>query len=806
MLNGYTANLPADCLLNAGVLFYTKGTSYLAIGVTDGAPDFDPGTELGEIMFDNRAPSRLKGLTRRVGFAPVVKGVMKEFGPSASGNQIALLEPGESEATVGSVTTLTPEPAGAPFTSGMYVSDLRLVFERASGGYAAIYFPLAICRKWTKKGVDKKEAQISFEFEAIGDPVNDLGTGPYAIEIRTALPTGTPTTPSALFTAFNSLSSGGLGGTMLAFYAKGVNQTILANGDGSLPSPGTASSTGFWCTKWDDAVSPNLGKHFRPSAGVNNGNGAPCLVTGEICGIGLELPDTTGLTGGGTFHADPGKKTDAAIPGSGNLRAILGDYSAGITWGGVGKLLDGSSHVQVGEDADANKVDGFGDVIGNTPGLRNSVLWDDGSGHGAAFSGASGGSPLVHWQMGVNRTTEPEAVGGIWENWTFPLIGRDITMPFYAGTNDLLASGRRLRLGGSYGNSRVGAQRAQHVFYVLKGHANAAQTKLLCDYFDTYYSTYNDTRRLGYLLGDSEFVMKVDLNDMLAVQTNENGGPAISNFGYIPLAFTGMRPQLMIHPLTYYLRGLDFSQRPTAGVPIVFSEWINATPAAETLTDAIAQNYYVADVLRAMNPTRVRIAMHNMTYADDLFDSQQTLNDPAINNNLVANAVSAGHADVLIDYLRSVMWNSSAQFYTSNGDYNRSNSVWDGIHPFHVGQKLWRARLRVAFRAAMGEDVSNVTVESFSSLPVVNLSAGTPTATPSWTAKNNSNSTLGGKTYTFSSWKHVPGQSHDDEVLDTSICTVNASTGLITRVAAGVALVLADLDDGGRGLCVVVCS
>jgi len=213
MLTGYLSTLPTDCLLSAGVLFYTRSGVTTRVGVTDGAPDFDPGVEEGEIMFDNRAPSRLKGLSRRVGFAPVFKGVLKELGPVASGGQIALLEPGVSEATVSGTTTETTKAAGQVFAAGDYIVDFRWVFERASGGYAAIYAPLAIVRKWTHKGVDKKEAQISFEIEAIGDPVNDLGTAPYAIEIRTGLPVALSIPLSHTFTGVDSSSSPGAADT-----------------------------------------------------------------------------------------------------------------------------------------------------------------------------------------------------------------------------------------------------------------------------------------------------------------------------------------------------------------------------------------------------------------------------------------------------------------------------------------------------------------------------------------------------------------------------------------------------------------
>lgn len=203
MLTGYTTNLPTDTLFGAGVLYYSKNGSLTALGVTDGAPDFDPGDELGDIMFDQK-PSRLKGTIRRVGFTPVIKGTLKEFGPSATGNQIGNLETGGTEATAGGVTTETPAAAGALIAAGSYLADVRWIFERAAGGYAAIYFPFAHVRKWTSKGMDKKEAQIAFEMVAVGDPVNDLGTAPYAVEIRTALPTDI----LFLYHAGDSLASG----------------------------------------------------------------------------------------------------------------------------------------------------------------------------------------------------------------------------------------------------------------------------------------------------------------------------------------------------------------------------------------------------------------------------------------------------------------------------------------------------------------------------------------------------------------------------------------------------------------------
>jgi hypothetical protein len=265
------------------------------LGVTDGAPDFDPGVDISDLSFDGMR-CRLKGLSRKVGFKPVIKGTIKEFGSAATGNQLNLLEPGlydpnyqipaptltpsttggtlaagtyyykvsaigpngeESfigleanctttgstssvlvawSAAVGAVSyrvyrgtasggenlywavasgtswtdtgaagtagspviflavaTFVPKPAGSLLVAAEYIQNLRWIFElgtsTGSGPYVDIYFPIALCTKWSMKGQDKKEAQISFEFEAVGDPTVDLGTAPYLIERRSALPT-----------------------------------------------------------------------------------------------------------------------------------------------------------------------------------------------------------------------------------------------------------------------------------------------------------------------------------------------------------------------------------------------------------------------------------------------------------------------------------------------------------------------------------------------------------------------------------------------------------------------------------------
>src|SRR5205085_1706038 len=162
---------------NAGILSREVSTVFTKLGVTDGGSNFDAGVEEKDIMFDGMR-CRLKGLTRRTGFKPVISGKLKEFGPTVTGAQIGLLEPGSSEAVADGTGTkvITPKAAGALYAAGDYVTGLRWILERGSSGFAAVYFPIAKCTKYKVTSRDKDEALIDFEFEAIGDPAVDLGT------------------------------------------------------------------------------------------------------------------------------------------------------------------------------------------------------------------------------------------------------------------------------------------------------------------------------------------------------------------------------------------------------------------------------------------------------------------------------------------------------------------------------------------------------------------------------------------------------------------------------------------------------
>ena len=184
-LTGYTANLPTDVLIDSGVLYFGS----VVIGVTDGAPKFDPKRNYHQVNFDGKhAPVRL--LDRIIHDEAVISATLMEFGGAASGNQLAKLEGGATVATVGAVTTTTPVASGTFMAAGAYVVDLRLLFQRGvAGTYAAIYMPFAICHKWDLQGMNKAEAKISCEFAGRIDlATGNIADPTYRVELRTTLP------------------------------------------------------------------------------------------------------------------------------------------------------------------------------------------------------------------------------------------------------------------------------------------------------------------------------------------------------------------------------------------------------------------------------------------------------------------------------------------------------------------------------------------------------------------------------------------------------------------------------------------
>jgi len=179
-LSGYNDRLPDDVLLNTGVLFAGNHP----LGITRGGPVFDPGITYRQTPYDGQLADRV-GLDRRVYYKPHFTGQLVQFGT----DDMSRLEPGGVQTSPGgNVTTrLTPIAAGTYFTSGQYVTNLRLVYQRGSGGFVQVRMAAALCEKWTVKGTDREEGLVDFDFAGKAAAADAEGTAPYVIEYLSAV-------------------------------------------------------------------------------------------------------------------------------------------------------------------------------------------------------------------------------------------------------------------------------------------------------------------------------------------------------------------------------------------------------------------------------------------------------------------------------------------------------------------------------------------------------------------------------------------------------------------------------------------
>ena len=196
-ITGYTANLPSDALLDQGIVMVGNEV----IGVTRGAPQFSPEFEIENLEFDGKT-APIKGLDRKFHGPAKISGTLIEFGPSATGEQIQRLEAGISAAvdtgtTPNSLSTFTPKVGGQMYASGDYLTDVRIIFERAIAAgagikkYAAILFPCALVKMYgPMQGEERKHVSIPFEIEGRKDmAAGTTNDAVYKIELRESFPT-----------------------------------------------------------------------------------------------------------------------------------------------------------------------------------------------------------------------------------------------------------------------------------------------------------------------------------------------------------------------------------------------------------------------------------------------------------------------------------------------------------------------------------------------------------------------------------------------------------------------------------------
>lgn len=180
-LTGFTASFAStDALMDSGVLYVGANV----FGAFAGGLKFDPGVTYRNIDFDGKR-SPVKLLDRKTMQMPKISGTCIQL----STTNVGQIEPGADVAATGAWTGSTsyaPQRAGSLLVTGDYLTDVRAIWLRASGGYVQVRFPAALCTKYDITSQDGAEVAIAIEIEARLDTsasgFTNVGDAPYRIE------------------------------------------------------------------------------------------------------------------------------------------------------------------------------------------------------------------------------------------------------------------------------------------------------------------------------------------------------------------------------------------------------------------------------------------------------------------------------------------------------------------------------------------------------------------------------------------------------------------------------------------------
>jgi hypothetical protein len=185
-LTGFTATFAStDAVLDSGVL-YVGATVF---GATKGGLNFDPGITYRNIEFDGKR-SPVKLLDRKMMAQPKLSGTVIQLSTANVGQ----IEPGATTSATGAwtaSTSYTGKRAAANLVAGDYLTDVRAIWLRASGGFVQVRFPAALISKYDIQSQDADEVAISLEIEARLDTgvsgFTNVGDMPYRIEYIAAV-------------------------------------------------------------------------------------------------------------------------------------------------------------------------------------------------------------------------------------------------------------------------------------------------------------------------------------------------------------------------------------------------------------------------------------------------------------------------------------------------------------------------------------------------------------------------------------------------------------------------------------------
>lgn len=185
MPSGFTANTTNYVIPSVGILKRDVSGTATVIGLTRGGTRVTVTKEYYNLEFDNKR-TNIELLDKIVNHSCTISGTLIEFPNDLWTEEI--MEPGATEATAGtpSTVTVTPAAASSNLASGDYLTNLDLSFKRGDGKDVIYRLPKALCIRYEIVSQDPSGAEVAFEFEsrlANATAASNTDTAPYEILI-----------------------------------------------------------------------------------------------------------------------------------------------------------------------------------------------------------------------------------------------------------------------------------------------------------------------------------------------------------------------------------------------------------------------------------------------------------------------------------------------------------------------------------------------------------------------------------------------------------------------------------------------
>lgn len=183
MPSGFSSTTSSNVIRGVGIVKRDVSGTPTVIGLTRGGTRWNVTKEYYNLEFDNkRGPIEL--LDEIVNHFAVISGTLIESPNDLYTEEI--FEPGATEATAGTPTTVTvtPAPASTLLASGDYLTNLDLVTLRGDGKSMIYRLPKALCTRYELVTQDPAGAEFAFEFTSrLGNTAaqSSTDTAPYQI-------------------------------------------------------------------------------------------------------------------------------------------------------------------------------------------------------------------------------------------------------------------------------------------------------------------------------------------------------------------------------------------------------------------------------------------------------------------------------------------------------------------------------------------------------------------------------------------------------------------------------------------------